>query len=106
MGVRNFKTNEDRFTKEQCKLRIFFCEISLNPVATLPIPKPQYCEAVREKDSLPWFKDDKAGKEGSWSGLPTSPTVVIQTCHYVPVGEDRCHVIDFLLASQMIWPQS
>lgn len=74
--MRNFnvilqvKKDEDRFTKEQCKLRIFFCEISPNPVAPLQIPKPQYCETGREKDLLSWSKDDKAGKEGSWSRLP------------------------------------
>lgn len=72
--MRNFnvtlqvKTDEDKSPKEHCKLRLFFCEISPNLVATLPIPKPQYCGAVREKDLLPWVKDDKAGK-GSWSGL-------------------------------------
>lgn len=62
--------DEDRFPKEQCVTQIVSV-ISPNPVAILPTPKPQYCEAVWEKELLFWSKDDKAEEEWAPHHHPT-----------------------------------
>lgn len=70
-------------------------------VATLPISKLQYWEAVQEKDLLSWSKDDKAGEEGSRSGFPilihcsnfNSLACYTIGLHQSPLGENSCHIL-------------